>query len=220
MPDPQGYAIEQERYRHNQALSFFGEFAMFILLWQLTDFEAGLVGRCPDCYLSAGRTAQVYGQGVREKCPECFGTTFEGGYRAKIVRPSLWDANEELETQRERGEVTLQDSSIQTTSDFRLMNGDFIFRGDGTRWRMQSLSTNHLRTGFLMPDRVDTPLGYNFGVVKREDESSVAYIIPPEDLSFLDVLNVREPQDWSAYEDINGYLMEPEPDEGGGWSSP
>lgn len=206
MPDPQGFAIEQERYRHNQALSFFGEFAMFVLRWQLEHFKAGLVGRCPTCYISAGPVAEVYGQSTKEKCPDCFGTTFEGGYRAKIVRPSLWDVNEEIEVKRDRGEVVVSDSSIQTTSDFRLHNGDFIFRGDGTRWRMQSLSTNHLRTGFLMPDRVDTPLGYNFGVVKREDESSVAYIIPPADLTFLDVLNIREPQDWSAYEDIRGPL--------------
>lgn len=182
-PDPQMYAIEQERYRHDQAMASYGEYALFVLMWKLEDHQIGLVARCPTCYgiegAKARKTAEAYNQPTQRKCPDCFGTTFEGGWKAKVVRLSLWDVNEVDHAYRQRGEIERATASIQAPSDFRLRTGDYIFRGDETRWRMQTISTNHLRTGFLMPTAVRTPVGYNFGQVMLEDESSVAYMIEP-----------------------------------------
>ena len=208
MPDPQAYSIDQERYRHDEALAMFGEYAMFILFWDHEDHEQGLVDRCPTCYVAYGKIAETYNQSSKAKCPDCFGTTYEGGYRAKIIRPSLWDATEDSERERSRGKVTLQSASIQSTSDFRLRVGDFLFRGDGTRWQVESMATNHLRTGFDMPNSIETPVGYNFGEVRREEDTSVAFLIPPSDLSILDVPFQRYPLDWSGEEDIVGYLVQ------------
>lgn len=202
LPDPQSFAQQQERYRHDGALSYFGEYSMFVLMWQLSDFEEGLVDRCGECYVSYGKMAEVYGQGAREKCDSCFGSTFEGGYKAKIVRLTLWDMTEEVEKEAIRGEAQTKTASVQTTSDFRLRVGDFVFRGDGTRWQMQTISTNHLRSGFLMPDTADTPVGYNFGNVVQEDESSVAYTIPPESTTFLDPNDPHYPPDFGDYEEL------------------
>jgi hypothetical protein len=208
MPDPQDYAISQERYRHDEALASFGEYAMFVLMWQIEDFENGLITHCSTCYIPFGKIAEVYGQPAREKCDNCFGTTFEGGYKAKIVRPSLWDANEELEKENIRGEVILGVATVQSVSDFRLRSGDFIFRSDGSRWVMQSIATNHLRTGFDTPSRVDTPVGYNFGQVVRADRNSVAFIIPPDETTLLtlDQPGERYPVDFSDLEEIRGSL--------------
>lgn len=212
LPDPQEYAIEQQRASHDQALAHFGEYAVFVLMWKLADHEKGLVGRCPTCYLNRGDIAETYGQAAQEKCPDCFGTTFEGGYKARIVRLSLWDANEEDIRENKRGQIEISTASIQSTSDFRLRTGDFIFRGDGTRWRMQNVSTNHLRTGFMMPTKDRTPVGYNFGQVMREDPSSVAYEIAPspQDLRDIDLINQRYPADFSDIEDIRGSLTHTE----------
>lgn len=179
LPDDQDYAVEQERYRHDQALAFYGENALFVLMWRLEDHEKGLVDRCPTCYVALGKIAEVYGQAAREKCSDCFGTTFEGGWKAKIVRLSLWDANEKDYREKARGETEVSTASIQAPSDFRLRTGDYIFRGDGTRWRMQTVSTNHLRTGFEMPSAARTAAGWNYGQCILEDESSVAYMIEP-----------------------------------------
>lgn len=209
MPDPQAYSIDQERYRHDEAMALFGEYAIFVLLWNINDFNADLVDRCPDCYVVYGKIAETYGQASKERCEACYGTTFEGGYRAKIVRSSIWDFNEDAEREHSKGEVTLQKASVQSVSDFRLRTGDFILRGDGTRWRAEQLGTNHLRTGFDMPTTTDTPLGYNYGDVVREMDNSVAHMVLPADLSILDVPFQRYPQDWSAVEDVVGYLTSP-----------
>jgi hypothetical protein len=75
---------------------------------------------------------------------------------------------------------------------------------------MRSVGTNHLRTGFQMPTGERTALGYNYGQVGLEDESSVAYTIPPLPSPLLnatlDVVGVRYPKDFSALEQIRGPL--------------
>lgn len=220
LPDPQEYAIEQERSRHEQAMAHFGEYAMFILLWRLEDFEKGLVERCPTCWGADGSVSELiadaYGQPTQERCPDCFGTTFEGGFKARIVRLALWDFNEKDQRPHSRGEVEVQTASLQTTADFRLRTHDYILRGDGSRWRMQTISSNHLRTGFMLPKVDRTPLGYNFGQVVLEDKTSVAYDIPPSEaeLAEIDLINSRYPTDWSGIEVIRGDLMHTEVDGG------
>lgn len=206
--DPQGYAVQQERYRHDQALNTYGEYAMFVLRWTIRDHKAGLVERCSECYLAHGKIAETYEQPSRRDCPSCYGTTFEGGIRAKIIRTSLWDANEEDYQDARRGESILQTASVQSTSDFRMRTGDYIFRADGSRWQMRTVSTNALRTGFLEPEH-RTEVGYNYGLVQREDEDTVAYLIPPATADLIDILDVsslRTPPDFSAHEEINGSL--------------
>lgn len=209
LPDPQRFAVNQERQRHDQALYRYGEYAMFVLMWTIHDHHAGLVDRCPTCYQSYGKIAKAYGQPSVNKCADCFGTTFEGGFKARVVRPSLWDYNEPDYREHNRGEVIIATASIQSTSDFKMGTGDHIFRADGTRWQMRSVGTNHLRTGFEMPTSARSALGFNYGQVSREDETSVSYTIPPtpaEVIAALDLSDVRYPQDFSALEVVRGPL--------------
>lgn len=202
----QDYAVEQERQRHNETLYAFGEYAIFVLLWRAADYDAGRVARCSVCF-GSDPIASVYQQPSRAKCPSCFGTTYEGGYKARLVRPSIWDSNEEDYRESARGEVISQTVSIQTTSDFRLRTGDYVFRADGARYQMRTMSSNELRTGFAMPTSASSVVGYNYGTVSREDETSVAYLIPPS----TDVIAARlaepfsrAPEAFADLEEIRG----------------
>lgn len=210
LPDRQQYAINQEQQRHTQALYQFGEHAMFVLLWNREDFDAGLVGACLRCVVPRGLVADVYQQVAESKCPECFATGYEGGYKAKIVRPSLWDYTEDSFETHARGDIKTQSASVQSTWDFKLRNGDYIFRGDLTRWQMRTHATNHLRTGFTPVDQHGSDaLGYNYGTVSREDEDSVAYKIPPSNESLaalLDVEHAHYPLNFAAVEEIRAPL--------------
>jgi hypothetical protein len=76
-PDPQPHAVATERFRHDGALFQWGEYAIFVLMWSVDDFEQGRVGRCPACYTAYGLIAEAYDQPARRNCPECFGTTFK-----------------------------------------------------------------------------------------------------------------------------------------------
>lgn len=207
-PDPQHYAIYQEQWRHDQALYAYGEYAFFCLLWRIRDHQNGLVGRCPTCYLSRGKIAETYGQAAQERCPDCFGTSFEGGYKALVVRPMIFSTDEESEDVSARGIVIRQTATLQTTSDIDLVE-DFMFRADGSRWQVEGASSTKLTTGFEYRNTGEHGLGAVVRAV-REDESSVAYMIPPDTatvIALLDRTHFRTPLDFSAVEDVRGPLV-------------
>lgn len=208
---PQDWAVAQVRQHHDEALYLYGEYSMFVLLWNIDDLEGGLVDRCPTCYIAYGDLADVYQQPARRKCEDCFGTTFEGGFKAKIVRPSLWDFGEQTDEEGRRGEEERQVASIQSTEDFRMRNNDWVIRADNSRWQIQTVSGNNLRTGFEHPSRPRSAIAYNYGQVQREDESSVSYLVPPTDAAevtaILDIPWVTSPTDFAAYETIRGPLL-------------
>jgi hypothetical protein len=211
LPDLKQYTIDQETMRHNEALYAYGEYSIFVLTWRIQDLQAGRVTRCHVCY-ARGRTSSAYGQSDKEKCLNCYGTTFEGGIRAQIVRPALWtDTNEDTLVTDARGQVLQSDAKlIQTTSDFTMRSNDYVFRYDGTRWQVGDPRGDRIHTGFGPIGSQGSLIGFNLTSVNREDEASVAYLIPPDPASLMALLNVtgtRAPLDWSGVDVINAPLL-------------
>lgn len=210
LPDQQAYAVAQERMRHSQALYAYGEYSMFCMLWNRLDYDNNLVGSCLRCSIPLGPITDVYQQPSDSRCPECFGTGYEGGFKALLVRPALWDDAEDVNNDGSRGMTINQTASVQTTADFRLRTYDYIFRADGSRWQMRTIGSNNLRTGFEHMGRADV-VGYNFGTVTREDEASVAYLIPPTKdalRTILDVEHAHYPLNFSSVETIRAPVAE------------
>jgi hypothetical protein len=212
--EPQNWAVEQERMRHAQAIFALGEWAMFFLMWQVLDYEAGLVGRCTVCYPSgnalAKASADVYNQPTRNKCPSCFGTTFEGGYRARIIRPVIFGDTDEDERVNKRGTTHPDDVAVETTWDFRVFAGDFVVRPDNSRWQLSAPTRVTLRSGFEYPDQKRTSLTYNNIRAMYEEPTTVAYTLPPTDRAAIGpILNtpVHYPTDFSAHEVIRAPLI-------------
>lgn len=217
LPDPQDWTRDLLARQHNEALYGFGEYAMFALMWTAFDFDADRVERCHVCYASGGKQERVnraYGQPIRNNCPNCFGTTFEGGYRARIVRPTLWaDDNPEVE-QTKQGVVDRNNLSVESTSDFTVHEGDYVFRSDGTRWRVAKQGdTVYLRTGFAQPSDAYDAVSLNVSSVEQEDDSSIVWKIPPTPLEQALWLSVPVGQhsltDFATHEEIRGPLLVP-----------
>lgn len=207
--ETQPWAVEQERRRHNQALWYLGENAMFCLMWHLDDFVAGLVRRCPTCYESQGAVADVYGQSDEYKCLDCFGTTFEGGFKAIIVRPAIFTDSDEGEKKGARGVVEPQNLAIESTPDFRIRTGDFCFRIDGDRFFLRAPERVTLRTGFSHPFQQGSAIGYNHANAALEDQSSQVYLIPPASDETSQILAhvARIPRDYGSFEIIRAPLI-------------
>lgn len=208
--DTQPWAVQQEHMRHEQALYSVGEWAMFTLMWDVLDFEAGLVQRCSNCYTSRGKIASVYGQGDQNKCPTCFGTTFQGGIKAQIVRPAIFGDTAEEERLDRRGAIFPQNVQIETTHDFRVRSGDYVFRADGTRWFLRRPDMVRVRTGFAYPSQAASNLTLNFATASLADPNTVAYMIPPSEAALATLLGqnmTRVPRDFSAAETINAPLI-------------
>lgn len=204
------YSRDHLAASHREALLAFGEHALFVLMWQAADHRAGLVGRCPACY-AGDRLAQAYGQAPRERCPECFGTTYQGGYRARVVRPALFADSAPDSTDGPRGAQVSDSLSLETTGDLTIRHGDYVFRGDRTRWRVQQASGPVLRDGLDGPDPDERAAG-TVGQATYEDEASVAQTIPPTDDELASWLRAYPagahlPPDFSGLEDVRGPLV-------------
>jgi hypothetical protein len=213
--DTQDWAISQERQRHNQALLSVGEYAMFALMWHIQDYEAGLVGHCTRCYgptpgANQDVIASVYKQATQNRCPDCYGTTYEGGYKALIVRPSIFSDTDEGETFSQRGVVHSSDINVETTIGFRVRSGDYVFRANGDRFRLRVPERITLRTGFALPSQSGHAIGYNNARASLEDpNASVAYDIGPSNAALRQILTqvTHTPYDFSAIEVIRGPLI-------------
>jgi hypothetical protein len=211
------WATYQERMRHAQALYQYGEYSMFVMMWTFLDFEKGLVVRCTRCYGSNGtvqhRTADVYNQPTQNECPDCLGTTFEGGIRAKIVRPSMWADLDEKEELASKGVVHPERVSVESTWDFRMRKGDYIFRADGSRWRIpDSPQRVTLRTGYRHPDQAETSITYHRIEARYTEHHTVAALITPTTSTALHEILTRtgyKPRMFDDVEVINGPLIPP-----------
>jgi hypothetical protein len=210
IPDQRWWEIEQERYRQTEALLRVGEWAGFATLWSRKDFDQGLAQRCPNCITSESLVNQVYLQPTFERCPVCFGSLFvgaHGGVKAFLIRPTIWQFSEEQTAWLPRGEVQHQTGMVTTTGDFRSQVRDFIFRGDGQRFSITSVTALHLSAGNGIQAHTNSAISmsYNVGL---ENPDSPAYLIETDDAtSLIDLLNTpynRLIPDWTPWEFIDG----------------
>lgn len=209
----QPWVSDQIRRQHTEVLYTYGEYAMFLLMWTALDYEAGRVGKCTTCNDTgtvSDRYASAYNQPLREKCPDCYGTLFEGGYRAKIIRPSLWNDGAPDTNQTPRGFVVSNTFAVETTDDFTMHHQDFVFRVTGDRFSAQTLSPTFIQSGFISPELGGMRVGSQVPQVQLEDKASVAYIIQPTDPAVLLAIlgqTVYFDADFSEVEDIRGPLV-------------
>lgn len=216
--ETQDFAIENERLRQNQAIYWYGEYVMFVLMWHIQDFEQGRVARCTDCYGNgtalADRVTAAYNQPTQQKCPTCYGTTFEGGYKARIIRPAILTDADKNDQNQARGVTHSMTLDVETVSDFRLRSGDYMFRQNGDRFYLRTPTRTTLRSGFEHPLQTVHSIHYNLARASLEDRETVSYLIPPP-ASSLDVIlseEARTPVDFSAYEEIREALIPSEDD--------
>lgn len=174
----QPWATAQVDKSHEEALYGYGELCLYTLMWRPQDHEDGLVQRCSTCWGGArSRQAEAFRQPTTRECPDCFGTTFDGGFRAQIVRPTLFaDRNHEI-SEEARGYITSDTLQVETTGDFTMNKGDFLFRFDNDRYQMEQKREVILRAGFAPP--VNTESFGGTTTAHLEDETSVAFKIPP-----------------------------------------
>ena len=174
--------------QHVEALWLYGENCVFTMLWRPQDEQAGRVGRCTHCYTN-DRAAKAFKQPPSKKgCEFCYGTTFEGGIRAQIIRPAIFaDRNSEM-SDVQQGTVTTDSLQVETTPDFTFHRGDYIFRGDGTRYQAEELGEGVLRTGFGLPLSANSFRG-SIPIARLEDLTSVAYTIPPDGPNLIALLD-------------------------------
>lgn len=199
------YAVEQERIRHDDALHWYGEMTACVMFWAYPDFRKGDVGRCSVCYTPYGIVADAYKQPSKSNCPNCYGTTFEGGIRAIVYRPVLWQEDSTSKDIRPRGHTMISSGTAQVTSDINMRDGDYLVRQDRTRWIIAEPQVSEIANGFG-PTGLQMAPGSVFQV-QLEDQSAIAYSIPVDQ----DALNLVGWKPYMLYphpsDIVNGSLV-------------
>lgn len=208
---PQDYTNNHLNDNHSSAIYSVGEYVIFFLMWRAVDLEAGRVGRCSNCYLPRVRIAEAYKQAADAKCPNCFGTSYEGGFRARIIRPAVISDKNTATIMAKHGEVITDSVSLETTSDFVIRTGDYLVRADGTRYLLEEMSTLVVRSGFSLPTQNESISGL-VSSARLEDPSSVCYLIPPladeaNELLLALALDRHSPRDVTELDVLRGPLI-------------
>ena len=215
LPDPQPWAVQQLAQAHDGALYRFGEYGIFYLLWQPGDYDAGLVGFCSTCVLPFGEDAIAHRSPGFANCPNCLGTTFEGGFRARIVRPYTIVFEEEQDKQDAKGTYQTANGNIESTSDFKMRVGDFLVRADNSRWSISSVQDDYLATGFEYKTVQRNAFGFAYGNISLEEPTSPIYLAEPVTVQalvdLLDLSHPHHPKDFEAFEIIRADLIDRAP---------
>jgi hypothetical protein len=159
--------VDQQRF-HSEALQWFGEQIIVRQLWRAEDAAIGLVDYCQQCQDSPdptnpsasvqSRVSNVYRQSGNSFCPNCFGTTFNGGFKPTCYHLYMLAAD----TAQERanlstGQFWRNNPTIQMSWYPEIRVGDLLVRvnswdGDtptalGERFEVSTVNVQTIRTG-------------------------------------------------------------------------
>jgi len=159
--------INQQRF-HDETLQWYGEECIVRLLWRAEDAKAGLVTYCQTCQDSPdptnpnssvqSRVSQVYRQSGNSYCPDCYGTTFTGGfkptcYHLYMLASDTPESRQNLQT----GQFWKENPSVQFSWFPQIRTGDLVVRVDswsngsptsfGYYFQVSTVGVQTIRTG-------------------------------------------------------------------------
>jgi len=159
--------INQQRF-HDETLQWYGEECIVRLLWRAEDAKAGLVTYCQTCQDSPdptnpnssvqSRVSQVYRQSGNSYCPDCYGTTFTGGfkptcYHLYMLASDTPESRQNLQT----GQFWKENPSVQFSWFPQIRTGDLVVRVDswsngsptsfGYYFQVSTVGVQTVRTG-------------------------------------------------------------------------
>jgi len=159
--------VDQQRF-HSEALQWYGEQIVVRQLWRAEDAALGLVGYCQQCQDSPNptspnssiqsRVGNVYRQTGNSYCPNCYGTTFNGGFKPTCYHLYMLAADTpEVRANLSTGQYWKDNPSVQLSWYPEIRVGDLIVRvtswnGDspaatGDRFIASTVNVQTIRTG-------------------------------------------------------------------------
>jgi hypothetical protein len=102
----------------------------------------------------------------------------------------MWNPTDEQHKKGPTGEMITSNSTVQSISDFRMRTGDFVFKADGTRWRISQVNTDTVISGFQAANDINAMVGYTYENTVREDENTISYLIPPDAMTLINLLDI------------------------------
>lgn len=159
--------INQQRF-HSETLEWFGEQCIVRQLWRAEDAALGLVDYCQVCQDSVNptnpnstvqrRVSNVYRQTGNSYCPNCYGTTFNGGFKPTNYHLYMLAADTpQVRSNLTTGQFWKENPNVQFAWYPEIRVGDLVVRvnqwnGDqpvltGERFEVSTVNVQTVRTG-------------------------------------------------------------------------
>jgi len=159
--------IDQQRF-HDEALQWYGEECVVRLLWRAEDAAQGLVTYCQTCQDSPNpaspdvniqaRTSKVYRQTGNSYCPDCYGTTFTGGFKPVAYHLYMLASDTpEVRINLTTGQFWRENPQVQLSWYPQIRQGDLVIRIDdwdkdtpllsSLRFQVSAVAPRTIRTG-------------------------------------------------------------------------
>ena len=159
--------IDQQRF-HDETLQWFGEECIVRQLWRAEDAANGQVTYCQQCQDSPNptspdtaiqqRVSNVYKQSGNSYCPNCYGTTFTGGFKTTCYH--LYMLASDTPQQRvnmSTGQFWKNNPQVQFSWFPEIRVGDIVIRVNqwsngnpislGDRFQISTVNPQTIRTG-------------------------------------------------------------------------
>jgi len=157
----------QQRF-HDETLQWFGEEIIVRQLWRAEDAALGLVTYCLTCQDSPNpsqptasvqsRVSSVYRQTGNSYCPDCFGTTFTGGFKNVCYHLYMLAADTpQIRSNLTTGQFWKNNPQVQLSWYPEIRTGDLVVRVNqwnqgtptslGERFQVSAVTPQSIRTG-------------------------------------------------------------------------
>ena len=195
--------IDQQRF-HDETLQWFGEECVVRLLWRAEDAASGLVTYCQTCQVTPNptnpdanvraRASAVYRISGNSYCPDCYGTTFTGGFQPIAYHLYMLAADTpDIRRNMQIGQFWQQNPSVQFSWFPQIRQGDLVVRVENwnnnvptftsQRFQVSSVNPVTVRTGpgpsAQYPYRVGSPQPYQ-NTNKIVNQTCTLEALPPD----------------------------------------
>jgi len=161
--------IDQQRF-HDEALQWYGEECVVRLLWRAEDAAQGLVTYCETCQDSPNpanpsasvqsRVSKVYRQTGNSYCPDCYGTTFTGGFKPVAYHLYMLASDTpEVRRSLQTGQFWQENPQVQLSWYPQIRQGDLVIRIENWDGDTPLLSSLYFQVSTVAPHTIRTGPG-------------------------------------------------------------
>jgi hypothetical protein len=181
--------IDQQRF-HNEALQWYGEECIVRQLWRAEDAAMGLVTYCQTCQDSPNpskpsasvqsRVSNVYRQTGNSYCPDCYGTTFTGGFKTTCYHLYMLAADTpEVRSNLSTGQFWKQNPSVQFAWYPEIRVGDLVVRVSAWSNDNPIATTDRFIVSTVNVQTVRTGPGIAYDTTKIVNQFTTLENLPP-----------------------------------------
>jgi len=180
---------DQQRF-HDETLQWYGEECIVRQLWRAEDQVNGLVSYCITCQDSPNpsspdsaiqnRVSQVYRQTGNSYCPDCYGTTFSGGFKTTCYHLYMLAADTpQVRSNLSTGQFWKNNPQVQFSWYPEIRVGDLVIRVNQWNNGVPTSLGERFTVSTVQPQSIRTGPGVSYNTTIYVNQTTTLENVPP-----------------------------------------